>query len=149
MYRLVEQGHVDGPLRQVGLRGYWPGEEEFAWQPEQGITRCSMRAGLERGIADVVGEGDRDGRAPGPRSSTIEVDVLDPAHAPGPQHPEPAGMTSADLLWACRELPEGSSWSAPTWSRRCRLSGLIPGDHRARRPAIALELLTGIALRRG
>ena len=31
MYRLVEQGHVD-PTRyvQIGLRGYWPGETEFA-----------------------------------------------------------------------------------------------------------------------
>ena len=39
MYRLVEQGHVD-PRRyvQVGLRGYWPGEGEFGWQAERGIT---------------------------------------------------------------------------------------------------------------
>ena len=36
MYRLVESGHVD-PERyvQIGLRGYWPGETEFAWQHEQ------------------------------------------------------------------------------------------------------------------
>ena len=33
MYRLVEAGHVD-PQRyvQIGLRGYWPGEDAFAWQ---------------------------------------------------------------------------------------------------------------------
>ena len=23
---------------QIGLRGYWPGEEELAWQRERGIT---------------------------------------------------------------------------------------------------------------
>jgi arginase family enzyme len=33
MRRLVEQGHVDaGRYAQIGLRGYWPGEPEFAWQ---------------------------------------------------------------------------------------------------------------------
>jgi agmatinase len=32
------------------------------------------------------------------------VDVLDPAFAPGTGTPEPGGMTSSDLLWACREV---------------------------------------------
>ena len=37
MFRLVEAGHVD-PRRyvQIGLRGYWPGEREFAWQRRAG-----------------------------------------------------------------------------------------------------------------
>ena len=39
MRRLVEAGQVDpGRYVQVGLRGYWPGEEEFAWQAERGIA---------------------------------------------------------------------------------------------------------------
>src|SRR3954462_4917148 len=39
MYRLVEAGAGDGGRYvQIGLRGYWPGEEEFAWQDERGIT---------------------------------------------------------------------------------------------------------------
>ena len=29
--------------------------------------------------------------------------MLDPAYAPGTGTPEPGGMTSTDLLWACRE----------------------------------------------
>ena len=39
MRRLVDGGHVD-PARyaQLGLRGYWPGPEVFAWQRERGIT---------------------------------------------------------------------------------------------------------------
>jgi arginase family enzyme len=34
MYRLVRDSYVD-PKRyvQIGLRGYWPGEREFGWQP--------------------------------------------------------------------------------------------------------------------
>jgi arginase family enzyme len=36
---VLEAGKVD-PERyvQIGLRGYWPGEAEFAWQTERGIT---------------------------------------------------------------------------------------------------------------
>ena len=56
MYRLVEQGHVD-PRRyvQIGLRGYWPGEEEFAWQRERGITSLFMHDVRDLGIDEVVG----------------------------------------------------------------------------------------------
>ena len=35
---------------------------------------------------------------------SVDVDVLDPAFAPGTGTPEPGGMTSSDLLWACREI---------------------------------------------
>src|SRR5690242_2600923 len=55
MYRLVQEGVVD-PKRyvQIGLRGYWPGEPEFAWQAEQGITSFFMHDVRELGIAAVV-----------------------------------------------------------------------------------------------
>ena len=57
MYRLVESGHVD-PSRyvQIGLRGYWPGEEEFAWQREHGITSHFMHDVRDRGIRAVVAD---------------------------------------------------------------------------------------------
>jgi agmatinase len=104
MYRLVEQGHVD-PSRyvQIGLRGYWPGPEEFEWQGERGIREIYMREVLERGIADAVATAIQT-IGPGPAFASIDVDVLDPAFAPETGTPEPGGMTSADLLWACREL---------------------------------------------
>ncbi|MGB9182447.1 MAG: agmatinase [Solirubrobacteraceae bacterium] len=104
MYRLVKDGQVDpAHYVQVGLRGYWPGEEAFGWQREQGITSLFMHDVRERGIADVVGQvittmGDT------PCFLSVDVDVLDPAFAPGTGTPEPGGMTSADLLWACRTL---------------------------------------------
>jgi agmatinase len=104
MYRLVEAGHVD-PRRyaQVGLRGYWPGEAEFAWQRERGITALPMHAIRDRGIRAVV-EDALAAVGDGPVFLTVDVDVLDPAFAPGTGTPEPGGMTSADLLWACREV---------------------------------------------
>jgi agmatinase len=148
MRRLVEQGHVD-PRRyaQLGLRGYWPGEEEFAWQAEQGIVSLFMHEvrelGIERAVKraiDVAGEG--------PVYLSVDVDVLDPAFAPGTGTPEPGGLSSAELLWACREL-----------GRRLDLVGaelveVIPtAVGSADVTALAAdrtvrEILTGIALRR-
>ena len=104
MYRLVESGHVD-PTRyvQIGLRGYWPGEEEFAWQRRHGITSHFMHDVRDRGIRAVVAD-TLATIGGGPVFVSIDVDVLDPAYAPGTGTPEPGGMTSADLLWATREI---------------------------------------------
>jgi agmatinase len=104
MYRLVEAGHVD-PERyvQIGLRGYWPGEAEFGWQAERRITSFFMHEVREHGIEDVVARA-IGVAGEGPVFLSVDVDVLDPAFAPGTGTPEPGGMTSADLLWACREL---------------------------------------------
>ena len=103
-YRLVEQGHLD-PRRyvQIGLRGYWPGEVEFAWQADKGITSYFMHDVRELGIGEVVRRSVEIMGA-GPAFLTIDVDVLDPAFAPGTGTPEPGGMTTGDLLWAARTL---------------------------------------------
>ena len=104
MRRLIEDGHVDSRrYAQVGLRGYWPGEAEFAWQAEHGITSLFMHNVRDLGIrkavrraVDAVGEE--------PVFLTVDIDVLDPAFAPGTGTPEPGGMTTAELLWAVREV---------------------------------------------
>ncbi len=102
MRRLVEDGLVD-PARyvQIGLRGWWPEEAELAWQEEQGITAFFMHD-LERDGIDAIL-----GRAIGiigssPAFLTVDVDALDPAFAPGTGTPEPGGMTTGQLLGACR-----------------------------------------------
>ena len=61
MKRLIDQGHVD-PARyaQIGLRGYWPGETEFAWQAERGVT--SAVHARRAGSGDPRGRGPRAGR---------------------------------------------------------------------------------------
>lgn len=106
MYRLVEAGIVDGArYAQVGLRGYWPGEEEFGWQRERGIRSWPMHDVRDRGIRAVIDEVvDAVGPDHGPVFLSIDVDVLDPAFAPGTGTPEPGGMTSSELLWAAREV---------------------------------------------
>jgi agmatinase len=104
MYRLVEQGHVD-PKRyvQIGLRGYWPGEKEFGWQDEKGIKALFMHDIRDRGIRDVMDEA-IEFAGDGPTFLSVDIDVLDPAYAPGTGTPEPGGMTTTDLLLACREV---------------------------------------------
>jgi agmatinase len=104
MYKLVEQGVVD-PARyvQIGLRGYWPGEKEFSWQRDRGIRSFFMHDVRDRGIKAVIAD-TLDGLGPGPVFLTVDIDVLDPAYAPGTGTPEPGGMTTVDLLWACREV---------------------------------------------
>jgi agmatinase len=147
-YRLVEHGHVD-PKRyvQIGLRGYWPGEAEFSWQAEQGITSFFMHDVRERGIADVV-ERALEVAGTGKTFLTIDVDVLDPAYAPGTGTPEPGGMTTGDLLWAARTLASRLDLVGadvveviPTMVGSADITSLAADR-------IVREILTGIALRR-
>jgi arginase family enzyme len=102
--RLVKDGHV-APKRyaQVRLRGYWPGEGEFSWQAEHGITSFFMHAIRDLGIKEVVRRA-LEAVGPGPVFLTVDIDVLDPAFAPGTGTPEPGGMTTSELLWAVREV---------------------------------------------
>src|SRR4051794_11786269 len=147
MFRLVEQGHVD-PARyvQIGLRGYWPGEKEFSWQRERGISSYFMHDVRDRGIRAVVG--DALGRVgAGPVFLSVDVDVLDPAFAPGTGTPEPGGMTSADLLWACREIGARCELAgmdvvevAPTMVGSADITALVA-------ERVVREALTGVALR--
>jgi agmatinase len=148
MYRLVEAGHVD-PARyvQIGLRGYWPGPKEFAWQDERGITSFFMHDVRDLGIeavlsraVEVVGDG--------PVFLSVDVDVLDPAFAPGTGTPEPGGMTSVELLWACREAAVRLQLVGadvveviPTAVGSADVTALVA-------ERIVREILTGIALRR-
>jgi arginase family enzyme len=84
----------------------------------------------------------------GPTYVTVDVDVLDPAFAPGTGTPEPGGMTSGDLLWACREVAEQLEVVGaevveviPTAVGSADITALVA-------ERIVRELLTGIALRR-
>jgi agmatinase len=106
MLRLVEAGTVD-PSRyvQIGLRGYWPGEKEFAWQAERGITSFFMHDVRGLGIEAVV-ERAVEVVGVGAVFVSVDIDVLDPAFAPGTGTPEPGGMTTGDLLWAARTVAE-------------------------------------------
>jgi agmatinase len=147
MYRLVEDGIVD-PRRyvQVGLRGYWPGPAEFAWQEERGISALFMHDVRRLGIEAAM-EGAVKAIGSGPAFLTVDVDVLDPAFAPGTGTPEPGGMTPSELLWACRRAGESLELVgaevvevAPTAVGSADVTALVADR-------IVREILTGLALR--
>jgi agmatinase len=147
-FRLVEQGHaVPQRYVQIGLRGYWPGEAEFAWQAERGITSFFMHDVRRLGIESVAERAiERVGA--GPAFLSVDVDVLDPAFAPGTGTPEPGGMATADLLWACRTLAARLDLVGaevveviPTAVGSADVTALAA-------ERIVREILTGIALRR-
>ncbi len=147
MRRLVEQGHVDARrYAQIGLRGYWPGEPEFAWQESVGITSFFMHDVRELGIATVV-ERTTEIVGDGPVYLTVDIDSLDPAFAPGTGTPEPGGMNVHELLSACRRVADAVELVGadvvevlPARSGPVDVTALMAGR-------IVSEILTGLALR--
>ena len=149
MYRLVEQGQVEpGRYVQIGLRGYWPGEAELAWQADRGITSIFMHEMREAGIRATIERAVGIAGDLGPTFLSVDVDVLDPAFAPGTGTPEPGGMTTADLLRACREVAAGVELVG------AEVVEVIPTGVGSADPTvlaaerIVREIVTGIALRR-
>jgi agmatinase len=106
MRRLIESGAVLGKnFVQVGLRGYWPPANVFEWMQAQGMRWHLMNEIWERGIQAVI----EDAVAEALDGTdclyiSVDIDVLDPAFAPGTGTPEPGGMNPADLLRIVRRL---------------------------------------------
>jgi agmatinase len=146
--RLIDAGQLDGArYAQIGLRGYWPGEAEFAWQAERGITSLFMHDVRDLGIREVVRRA-IEAVGPGPVYLTVDVDVLDPAFVPGTGTPEPGGMTATDLLLAVRTVASEVDLIAadvveviPTAIGTDDYSALVA-------ERVIREALTGVALRR-
>jgi len=148
MYRLVEEGAID-PTRyvQIGLRGYWPGPAEFEWQAKQGIKSFFAHDVRRLGIEDVIAQ-TLAIAGKGVAFLSIDVDVLDPAFAPGTGTPEPGGLTPAELLWAVRTAAAKLNVVGaevveviPTAVGSADITALV-AERTVR------ELMTGIALRR-
>lgn len=106
MRRLIESGAVRGSnFVQVGLRGYWPPADVFDWMNQQGMRWHTMieidDLGFDNVLETSIGEA-----LDGPKSVyiSVDVDVLDPAYAPGTGTPEPGGLTARELLRAVRKL---------------------------------------------
>lgn len=104
--RLFNEDLVPGKnFIQVGLRGYWPGREGFEWARENGLRYHTMaeieRNGWEKTMDRVLLEA-RDG--PEFVFISFDIDVLDPAYAPGTGTPEPGGLTTREAFPVVRRL---------------------------------------------
>jgi agmatinase len=111
MRRLIESGAVRGDrFLQIGLRGYWPEPETLAWMAAQRMRSYEMTEIVTRGLETCLAEAfgiavdDCDGVF-----LSVDIDVCDPAHAPGTGTPEPGGLSARQLLDSvrriCYELP--------------------------------------------
>ncbi len=106
MRRLIESGAIPGDrFIQVGLRGYWPGEEDQKWMRDHGLRHFMMQEFWERGTQAVLADVIAAARERGDKVYvSIDIDVLDPAFAPATGTPEPGGFASMDLLRIVRAL---------------------------------------------
>lgn len=106
MRRLIESGALRGDrFLQIGLRGYWPGPETLGWMAGQRMRSYEMTEIGHRGLPEVLTEamGIATDECEGVFLS-VDIDVVDPGHAPGTGTPEPGGLTSRELLDAVRRI---------------------------------------------
>lgn len=105
MRRAIEEGLVDvGRSIEVGLRG--PVYEAGDWtslRSELGLEYLTTEEVLERG-ADTVADMIRERVGDGPAFVSFDIDVVDPAFAPGTGTPEPGGLSAHDALAIVRRL---------------------------------------------
>lgn len=147
MRRLIESGAVKGDhFVQIGIRGYWPDLRLQEWMRGQGMRWFDMATINERGLdrcltsafeivlngCDAV-------------FLSIDIDVVDPAFAPGTGTPEVGGLTSGQLLDAVRrcavELPVVGAEVvevSPPYDSRSEITAFLANR-------VVLEALAGIA----
>jgi agmatinase len=145
---LVEEGSLEGGnIVQVGLRGYWPDPEDFEWARQHGFRWHLMEEITERGMDAVMDDVVAAAMEWDHVFLSFDIDVCDPAFAPGTGVPEPGGITAREALRAVRRL----AWQVD-------LAGMEvvevspPYDHADITALLAnrlvLEALSGIALRK-
>ncbi|WP_240771309.1 agmatinase [Nocardioides sp. GY 10113] len=96
--RAVEEGILDTEaLSHVGTRGPLYGKKDLEDDRRFGFGIVTSSDVYYQGVREVV-EKLRDRVGDRPVYLSIDIDVLDPAHAPGTGTPEAGGMTSRELL---------------------------------------------------
>jgi arginase len=128
--RIMEEG-LAARLVQVGIRTLTPHQraqaERFGvhmvhmrdWRPDLDLAALDLRA---------------------PLYVSIDIDVLDPAHAPGVSHYEPGGATMREVLRLIQDLPV-----APVGGDIVELNP--SRDHHDMTAMVALKLLKELAAR--
>jgi len=102
--RAFEEGIIDTEaLSHVGTRGPLYGKKDLEEDRRFGFGIVTSSDVMRQGVDEVVDKlrsriGNR------PLYVSIDVDVMDPAHAPGTGTPEPGGLTSRELLEIVRGL---------------------------------------------
>lgn len=104
--RFIESGVMEGKnIAHIGIRGCLNPKEEWEYAKEHGITVFTSRDVRKKGIDEVIkraieiASDGTDGIY-----VTVDIDCLDPAFGPGTCAPSPGGLTSWELIDACKEI---------------------------------------------
>lgn len=146
---LLEEGHVLGAnFIQVGLRGYLPTAHDLEWMRDHQLRYHFMNEvemfGWEHVMAAAIREA-LDG--PDHLFLSIDVDVLDPAFAPGTGAPEPGGLTPRELFPLIRNL---CAQNTVVGVELVEVNPLVDTSYRTAQIAnrIIREVVTGITMRK-
>jgi agmatinase len=102
--RAVEDGILDTEaISHVGTRGPLYGKKDLEDDRRLGFGIVTSADVMRRGVDETV-DALRQRIGSRPLYVSIDIDVLDPAHAPGTGTPEAGGMTSRELLEILRGL---------------------------------------------
>jgi agmatinase len=102
---VVDNGAIRGDqFIQIGLRGWWPGDEEFGWMSENGFRWYTMYELDERGFLPCLDEVIETAKEWEHVFLSVDIDSLDPAYAPGTGTPEIGGLTTRELGAAVRRI---------------------------------------------
>ncbi|GAB17022.1 agmatinase [Gordonia effusa NBRC 100432] len=102
--RAVEEGILDTEaLCHVGTRGPLYGHKDLEVDRRFGFGIYTSADVFRRGVDEIV-DALRQRVGARPLYVSIDIDVLDPAHAPGTGTPEAGGLTSRELLEILRGL---------------------------------------------
>ena len=102
--RAVEDGILDTEaISHVGTRGPLYGRKDLEDDRRLGFGIVTSADVMRRGVDETV-DALRQRIGSRPLYVSIDIDVLDPAHAPGTGTPEAGGMTSRELLEILRGL---------------------------------------------
>ena len=149
VYRLIEEGLVPGKnFIQVGLRGYYPGADAFAWMRENGLRYHTMaeidKRGWDAVMEDVIKEA-KDG--PEYLFISFDMDTIDPAFVPGTGTPEPGGLLPREVFPIVRRLCAESN---VVGFELVELNPLVDPTYLSAMVAnrVARECLTGLAMRK-
>ena len=130
--RAAEDGlFLDGHSMHIGIRGPLYAPTDLTEDAELGFKIVTAMDVGRRGVDDVAAA-IRERAGDNPLYLSIDIDVLDPAHAPGTGTPEAGGLTSRELLGILR----GLAGMRLVGARRGRGGPRLRprrGDHRGRR----------------
>lgn len=106
MLRITELEQVSGDnIVQIGIKGCLNPKEFKNLAEERGITTLLLNDVHDRGIDAVVEEAiEIASKGTDGIYLTVDIDVLDPAYAPGTCAPDPGGMTIRELLKAVNRI---------------------------------------------